>query len=164
MKRMILILLFAMAMPATARIGETPTQCETRYGKPLLVDKENKVITYHKSGLKIQICYLDGVAQMIYFTKLDQELDQNARNVPARLSNAEISKLLEANGSGKIWRGPIEGENLDAAWYTDKQERVALYGRKDHVLVVATDDYKKYVAAQLAEQSKKKAQQKLAGF
>jgi hypothetical protein len=126
-----------------ARLGETPEQCEERYGAPIpnkddfgnVIPRElptlhmprASVLCYHAKGLKILIVFTDGKAGQIFY----QKLTKSPSEVKA-LSEAEINWLLEANSGGKTWEGGyVEPEvprlYTQSRWTLSDQSASAVY-------------------------------------
>lgn len=98
MKTILLITLAFTTTIATARIGETPAECQKRYGEPVKVNKGDQSISYKKAGFFIHITFMDGKAAQLFVCKNEQDA---LGNFP-KISEAEIDSLLKANkGSGE---------------------------------------------------------------
>ena len=91
---------------AFGRIGETEAQIEKRYGKPTPSSSSTKA--YFHRGLFIIVAFDNGVSGIETYEKRDG----------ASMSAAEIRQLLDANGDGTKWQGPIRN-GLEAR-YTQK--------------------------------------------
>ena len=92
-----------------ARLGETPEQCEERYGAPIVskvlpmdsIAPGGVVTLYRKSGLEIKVLYFSGTAWEVRFEKSEKD----ALGFAEEFSPTEIESLMEANSSGKEWQG-----------------------------------------------------------
>lgn len=158
MKKIGLILLSILAMVSTsfARLGETPVQCEARYGKPVEVDKEKQTITYHKAGLWIYVFFWNGKAQAILIAKLEQDAIGN----PEKLSDTEVQTLLEANAGGSTWKKTQSPNLIDKGWVTEDESRIAIYYVLKHHVYITTTEFQKH-QSELEDAEEKK---KLEGF
>jgi hypothetical protein len=97
-----IILAGILPLNGWARLGETPEQCEERYGSPSITKKEPEgflpgvtASLYQKAGLAISVIFYRGTAGFIKFEKIEEK---------EALSPPEIEGLLEANGGGKKWQ------------------------------------------------------------
>ena len=91
---------------ALARIGETPGECEKRYGKPVNVVKKGDSYVkrdYHMKGILVEtITYKkDGICSMILYSNIDG----------TELETEMIVQLLKAN-EDKEWDVTVKGQNL----------------------------------------------------
>lgn len=154
----ILLVLLTVA-PAFARIGETPEQCEQRYGESNPLKSTGDTKTYHKGDFSITIAFLKGKAAFIEFVR-DIRTDApvwDARN----LSEEEIQKLLTANASGKSWKkqpsAPLkEGEPEITFWLLEDNSCLAIYV-KGVSLKIVTREYDQLRADEAqAEEDRKK--------
>ena len=91
---------------AFARIGETETQIEKRYGKSTPSSSSTK--GYFYKNLFIIVTFDKGLSGVETYEKRDA----------ASMSTEEISQLLDANGDGTKWQEPIRN-GLEAR-YTQK--------------------------------------------
>ncbi|GEP46179.1 hypothetical protein [Brevifollis gellanilyticus] len=99
MKALLLLsVLISLSSPALARIGETPEQCEARYGKPVKIKAENSV-SYQKAGMRVDCEFIDGKCARIYFAKLEKD----AQNAALPITSEEAKILMEANSDGTPW-------------------------------------------------------------
>jgi hypothetical protein len=73
MKITIQVFLFFISLTAYARIGETQSQCDERYGfrDPLCLDKSDKdgcaLYIFSKDGVKVSCWFIDDVCQQIMY-------------------------------------------------------------------------------------------------
>ncbi len=126
MKSLLLLSLFiTLTTPVLARIGETPEQCEARYGAPYISKEE---ATYHnKAGFHVVCTYAQGKCAQITFTHTQ---DDNRRSTP--LSEAEITTLLKANSGGKTWK-----EAGEDSWETEDLEAIYSPSGRSAMLYIA---------------------------
>src|SRR2546423_5492043 len=126
------ILLFAAAsVPiASANIGETGAQVETRYGKPFndittetFGVMRGFITTEYVVGVKL----INGVSEMEMFSKSDQ----------SDISASEIARLQKANGNGE-WKAEQTGKPNWRRWRCGDQGAVALYDAARHFLYISS--------------------------
>jgi hypothetical protein len=110
--RLILIaaLFLAFALPVHARLGETEAQCTVRYGQGSVIEDGTKsgqlrTIMFRKSGIHIDIEFLNGIAAEISFEKDTGDF-----------SNDQIQALLDDNSQGLKWKSSNFHVEGDAAW------------------------------------------------
>jgi hypothetical protein len=137
MKPLIFSILASLTCPAFARLGETPEQCNARYGEPVSIDKDKKEITYQKAGLLVLITFWNGSAQYIIIGKSERD----AIDRPVKMSDAEIETIVQANAGDQKTKPGSEGGVLDKAWETLDGKRIALYMFDSNVLVLSTKAY-----------------------
>lgn len=100
MRTFLIVVFWLLCLPAFARIGETPEECEKRYGKHIVETSEGKgefLRHYEKSGYMINVWFLQSgdtwkVEHISYYRK-----DEN------RFAKEEIRDLLQLN-SKKGWK------------------------------------------------------------
>lgn len=100
MKRIIVLCLFCFQIIAFARIGETPNECQKRYGYTISEQKiSNELIkrVYNKDKIDITIYFYKNFAAKIIY----QKETVNFSNPP--LNSQEIITLLNANSQGYSW-------------------------------------------------------------
>jgi hypothetical protein len=132
------VLVVMLPLWSWARLGETPEQCEERYGAPIpntdrfknVIPRETLpslhmplaiVARYHASGLKILIVFTNGTAGQIFY----QKLMDNPWTTQGDLSEAEIQTLLKANSGDKTWDdGEVNGKEM---WVLSDQSAYAVY-------------------------------------
>lgn len=115
MKTKLAIVIAAVALSATARIGETPAQCKARYGEPLKVDRGPPLsATFKKNGFVVMAEYHEGRAALLIFAKEKTDI----LGKPLRISANEVKALLASNGQDRKW---IKQEiaSLDSQWETE---------------------------------------------
>lgn len=144
----------AMLMPAEGRIGETPAQCEARYGKPLKIDKDAKIIFYQKGGLNLAVIFFEGKADGLIYSKIETDV----LNHPVEMSATEIEVILKANANGKEWKkDPMS--IIDKMWRIE-EELFAQYSIREKRLTVITGAY----AKRAKEETEAKEKANLDGF
>ncbi|GEP46177.1 hypothetical protein [Brevifollis gellanilyticus] len=114
MKALLLLsVLISLASPALARIGETPEQCEARYGKPVKIEEEGQAFRYRKAGFNVTCVFRNGACVHMAFSHV-----ADAQNEVAPMSESEITTLLTANGSGKTWVKDEKASSPDSGVWT----------------------------------------------
>ncbi|MDD2709512.1 MAG: hypothetical protein PHV34_16115 [Verrucomicrobiae bacterium] len=96
MKISALVLLFFSSLTLWARLGETESQIEERYGKGTVVKnpKETGLAKqYTASGYAVRVVFIDG--------KSAYEAFKHTNDSPLTLD--EINRLLDINKSGSVW-------------------------------------------------------------
>lgn len=132
MNAKILVFVFCFAAsPVFARIGETPQQCQQRYGAPFKVD--GRWTFFKLSGFGIMISFFEGKADSILYRKLEQSILGQA----VEMSNNEIEKLLEINAGQSTWKTRTV-ISMDREWETEDGELIAFYKTFDNVLSICT--------------------------
>ena len=95
---------FALTIPAHARIGETEKEVEARYGAPAKKPKKEsgreKSRTYRFKVLEITVIFLDRKSQHEDYTKLDG----------GKFGPEEIKAFLRVNSGGAEWKKKSEAE------------------------------------------------------
>jgi acyl-CoA synthetase (AMP-forming)/AMP-acid ligase II len=116
MKKSQRLLTYAMSVmlcsTGWARLGETPEQCEERYGTAIAVDDADKafdprgatIALYEKAGLEIFVTFYRGSAVLLTFKRLHKNALGNLD-----LSPTEVASLLNANAAGKEWGSVVWG-------------------------------------------------------
>lgn len=127
----------AMLLPAAARIGETPAQCEARYGRPLKIDKATACIWYRKGGIEVLVFFYQGKADALILCKVEKD----AIGTSVAMTSTEVEVILKANGNGKEWKvKPVPGANK--TWHAD-EEIYASYDATKNQLMLLTDAWGK---------------------
>jgi len=141
-----------LLLPSTtfARIGETLTQCEARYGKADRTDKDTGVVYFLKGGFYIMVDFHQGKAEAVGYKK-----EQGGKE----MSDNEIETLLKANGEDKKWKR-IESITIKQQWRTEDGLLVAVYYPVDNILLVGTQEG----LARFRTEKKAKEDKKLEGF
>ena len=142
-----------------ARLGETPEQCEERYGAPIVskvlpmdsIAPGGVVTLYRKSGLEIKVLYFNGTAGEVRFEKSEKD----ALGFAEEFSQTEIESLMEANGGGKEWQdgGPSSGGGK--MWALIDQSAYAIYSKPENSLQFTTAEFYKKLAANIKIEEKK---------
>lgn len=125
---------------AAARIGETETEVNARYGNPIfnLPSQQNTVTKcYLSRGFSIAVTYGDGKSVREMVAKADK----------SEITEKEIDRLLEANSGGSAWNAQqLAGQkNVPdglLGWRTDAEKpRVALYDERTQAFFVTTQKF-----------------------
>jgi hypothetical protein len=135
------------------RIGESPSQCELRYGKSM--NQDSGLTFYEKSGLTIGIAFYEGKADLIAYCRTEKDILGQA----VKLSSNEIDFLLKSNSGGREWKSknPL---SVNPQWITEDGECWAHYDVLRNVLYIGT---KSYLIRADAE-ARSKENQNLEGF
>lgn len=149
-----LLLLSALPLSASARIGETYDQCKARYGDPI-DQATNATYFFKKSGLYFSISFHEGVADCITFRKVAE----NEINIADEISDNEIAQLMTANAGGRPWK-KSKLINMNRTWFTEDGQVFCEYHSMDHFLVIGARGYFERKAAA----KKAKEDQNLQGF
>ena len=129
--------LLAFTTNAQARLGESIEQCNKRYEKPILIEKEEQIIHYLKNGIKVKVYFHKSKADCIFYRLRESK----------PLSDHMINQLLKVNG--KNWK---KFKTTDEAfYYLDNNNRVAGHNFMKHFLMIWTKGNKdRYEAAKKA--------------
>jgi len=139
------VCLLSVALSVSARIGETPAECQKRYGYRFIgEDRYDSPLTgaviekavYVRSGFFIIVHFLDGRADCIKLRKIDQ----NVSGIPGEISQMEIVGLLKANAPEREWKRSGQTPN-GTTWTTDDGTVIASYTRTDNSLLICTKEY-----------------------
>lgn len=111
MKILLALLSLALVLPAVARIGETPAQLATRYGKAWST-KDPEVKIFHKNGIFVTARIWNGTCHRIEFSvslsdspfELSEGQEAPPQPTLGGLSQNQISDLLRANRGGSEWK------------------------------------------------------------
>jgi len=147
-KAVLVGLLLLLPLPATtfARIGETPTQCEARYGKAVRTDKDTGLVTFLKSGFFIMVRFHQGKADSIAYSKEQRDM---------KMSDNEIETLLKANSGGEKWK-KIGIISMKQQWQTENGLLFAIFDTFDNMLLVFTKEcFEREKAREKAKEDKK---------
>jgi hypothetical protein len=93
--------------PVHARVGETPQECQARYGKE--IGTKGEWHGFKKGAIYVAVTFYNGHADAIMFS---HNWFANAGEV--KLSQSEIDTLLASNAGGRKWKSA--GTDL---WKTD---------------------------------------------
>lgn len=99
-----LVALFALLLPCSARVGETPQECVVRYGKPKEVDKKALELIFRKGPYAILTVFDQGKCVFISFLKMEPN------DAGSQLTAVEIETLLDANIGKSQWSSYGDGE------------------------------------------------------
>ncbi len=125
---------------AAARIGETETEVNARYGNPIFdLPSQQDTVTkcYLSRGFSIAVTYVDGKSVREMVAKADK----------SKITEKEINRLLEANSGGSAWNAQqLAGQkNVPdglIGWRTDdKKPRVALYDERTQAFFITTQKF-----------------------
>jgi hypothetical protein len=121
MKTLLVITIFlaVLAAPAHARVGETVKQVEARYGKPQRVLHERsgfRELGYGYHGFMVGVSYVGGISKSEGF----------ARPGTAKLSDADVQKLLALSLPADATWKPLPDQNGDFFWIRGDGKVVAL--------------------------------------
>lgn len=134
MKTIIILLYLAMSfLPIHARIGETPVECQTRYGNSVAVN--GNMAAFLKAGLKV-IGIFDGpnnTCSFISISKIETDVLGNSEE----LTDVEINALLSANGGKKKWKKVDVGFRA-SKWLTEDGLILAEYDTLENELIIYT--------------------------
>ena len=135
---------FAVFVPsASARIGETEAQIQTRYEKSVgdIPTKTFGVMRgFISAGYIIGVALRDGVSEMEMVSKADQ----------ADMSASEIAKLLKENSPGE-WKAEQTGKPNWRRWRSEDQSLVALYDTVRHFLYINSKKFYEETGRKLEE-------------
>lgn len=112
----ILVLLLGLSISAHAVIGETPEECQERYGKPTHESKDGETTfrVYEKNDISVAVHFWKGVAHSVGYTV------KRGAKLPKKTLNA----LLEMNKGDSEWKTPPESVE-GAAWESADKSRKA---------------------------------------
>jgi len=144
-----LLILIALALPAAARIGETPEECIARYGQPM-ADMPAGVMAFTKAGFRIALLFHQGRAEGISVSKMETNILKNS--LP--MSEAEITAVLDANGAGKKWKESGAGFT-GRSWESEDGSRFAGYDKTKNHLNLYTKAWADRTGAEQAEAERK---------
>lgn len=118
-----------------ARIGETPEECQKRYGDVLKFDKDSNLTIFKKSGFFIMVEFFNNKVDMISYRKIEE----NILGTADKLSDNETQMFLDVNSSGKIWK-ERDFISLNKEWQTEDADIFAHYDSIENILYIATKD------------------------
>ena len=138
MIRLVILLLAVVPYAAQARIGETLSECETRYGptvehlKPTQKASDKDAFAFSKNGITVVAEFHDGKVWRISYSKVGMDA-------------VEVDTLLSANSAGGAWSQPLKITSQEVRTSAD-HNLVALFtpGKRPEAtftLVVATSDF-----------------------
>lgn len=167
MLAMVFIAFTPLYQQATARIGETPEQCQARYGEPVKADKDNEDRQFLKDDILITVKFYKGQADYIFFESKKMVSPAQLKG----LSDSEVQGLLDANGGARSWiRSKPDhspdykpGKNIlnygPAKWWTKDGMLLATQLGCAEFLIVTKDHQQRF-----EEEEKAKKNKKLQGF
>ena len=123
---MLLIASLAFSPAASARIGETPEQCDKRYGELVSSSPESRF--YKKGVWGVAITFQKGCASTITFNKGSGNL----------LTPREIGLLLDKNKLGGVWdhQGGEENARYWGNWKESLHATVAMQNDVQILLIM----------------------------
>ena len=169
MKYLFFVVVLICATTASARLGETEKQCDSRYGTPIgiVTNAPQTCRVYCTNGFCLMVYFNNRAAVMLHITKKDQP-DADGERITAE----ELNVLLKANSRGQPWhetdnaaaalrsRGLEQDELIQRSIsyidWVQKAGSMACYIRQSHVLVIMSSE-----ELALLKKSKKDA---LSGF
>lgn len=157
MKTLLALLSLALVLPAAARIGETPEQLATRYGKAWST-QEPEVMVYQKNGVFVVARIWNGTCHRIEFSvsppigPFEPTLGQEKLPKATLLGLNEKQKaaLVEANKGNSEWKR----FNPGGATSTLDGSRMVEFPGENPMIVIVT---KAWMDHKLAEQKSKDA-------
>jgi hypothetical protein len=93
---------FLCANLALARVGETETQVDRRYGKPAgkWDDYLGYKKLYHWHGFDVMVTFVDGVSQREMFNKIEAIIDPHIGKYLAKFSGVGQNGIISDGDSG----------------------------------------------------------------
>ena len=168
-KLIMVLLLLSLAIPLKARLSESTTECENRYGKPLysFTDTGSFLHNYYLKGeFFVQITFKDSKAVGICYSKPDvrsrfyqqlvksgewKDIDAYLRFINLRMFAYEMEMLRKYNAEGCSWDEALPG----SIWHrSDGTE--ALYDTTNNTFSINRPEYTAYLSS--------KAEKGLIGF
>jgi hypothetical protein len=149
--KIIAAILAISSLTASARIGETPTECRSRYGTPQKVFSSRSMILFKKSGFYIEVTLWKGKCHKLMFYKAAGDNPRAAKG----MSKVEIKALLNANKGRSSWR-ELGVAGADRNWTLDDGTAHAAYSTSKTLLVIMTKDYLRHLSAEGAKMEKAK--------
>lgn len=145
-----LLALFLLAPAAAyARLGETPAECDARYGPPRPGATEASR-RYSKNNVAISITFRAGHAETLYFAH-DPE---GVSDLFAGLPSATITALLEANKVGGPWT-PAASEPFQSKFTRGDAAAVATKAAGGSLMIETTASLQRRDAENAATDAKK---------
>jgi hypothetical protein len=155
----VLGLVLLLPVRVIARIGETPAQCEARYGKPIKSFEGTDSVGVRKAGLRGLVGFHEGKADMIVYEKDPPDTSSQSN----KMSDNEIETLLKTNGGDKKWKNTNtismspDVSVVIKRWETEDGALIAEYEVLSNMLIVSTKGRKE-------REEKSKEAKKLEGF
>lgn len=135
---------------AQARLGETLTDCKSRYGEPLKQDEKTQVVMFRKSGVYITCAFFEGKCDKIWYQREDGE----------QFSDVEFEALRESNKAGSEWMEPARKMIGGDMWHTTDASRIAVRLISPRMIQIATKEQ----IEREAEATARKEKERLNGF
>ena len=152
MKTKIFLFLIAIAASqAFARIGESPEQCQQRYGAPF--ESHPDSAGYHKSGFIIGVSFYEGKVVRILYRKVAEISPGTGGNI----SDNDIEQFLKLNAGKSTWNKP-QVSSIDNVWHSVDGSLYAVYRKSDNSLTIATKGYYERLNAAMKAKQKKTLQ------
>jgi hypothetical protein len=151
MKKRIALLMLGVVFPlaAIAHIGESPKECETRYGKPHRTDKDGTMF-FVKNGMQITVKFFESQCDYVL-----------VRPESGSLSDDQINDLLKSNGGEKVWKKtePADSKKKSTStWTTVDGKLLASSSSSQITITTAARD------ARVAKEKKEKEKQSTSGL
>ena len=125
--KLLLSLTILLSPALQARIGDTPDQCDKRYGPPISISEQSRF--YQKDTWGIAVKFADGIASTVTFNKGRSKF----------LTPREIGLLLDKNKLGGTWdhqgRGPGESRHW-GNWQESLHATVAMQGETQILVII----------------------------
>jgi hypothetical protein len=104
-----------------ARVGESESQIDHRYGKPAgkWDDYVGYKKLYHWHGFDVMVTFVDGVSQREMFNKIQGPLDAHDQKYLAKISGADRNGIIFNQQSGAFTTKEFEEKYVaarNAAW------------------------------------------------
>ena len=146
--KILLFLISIVASPAFARLGDTPQQCQERYGAPL--QTQAPWTYYQKSGFIIMVSFYEGKVDCIGYRKAEVNILKKS----IAISDNEIEQLLKVNSGPATWK-KRDVISMDREWQTEDGGLSAVYTAIDNYLLLFTKGYSdRATAAKKAKENK----------
>ena len=146
--KILLFLISIVASPAFARLGDTPQQCQERYGAPR--QTQAPLTYYQKSGFVIMASFYDGKVDCIGFRKVEENIIKKS----IAISDNEIEQLLKVNAGPATWK-KRDVISMNREWKTEDGGLSAIYTPIDNWLVICSKGFgDRATAAKKAKENK----------
>lgn len=151
MKRSLIIFFLITPMVAYARMGETRSECEKRYGKPIST-REDAVVVFEKNN--IEICaYFDASNRV-------ERIEYKGTNLTYYVSK----RLLKANAD-EDWRDVTPKGVIQTLWRATRAHLTALFNPDESgTLKIYPDDWDSRIARREQRLLDEKRRSKLREF
>ena len=149
--------------PALARLGESYSECDARYGKPdsIRIEDGAQVRRYHKRGVEVAVWFWKSKSVELTYRKLNRHLmsEKEQRlflSVNVATSNwSKIDQVLEWQSQNPDAEGDAEShaelmEDLASfyLWAREDGKAEASYDRRDGILLISDVDHLERLAAE----------------